>query len=84
MEPLEFRTCQTCPVCGVRVVLDEQDPSRDQVLFSFGKPGTRGKLWARVCNYIQKDKDKREGCINKGYIDAPGATILPSDFYPLS
>jgi hypothetical protein len=42
-----------CPACEVVITPD------DQVLFSFGKPGTRARLYARVCQYA-----KRPGCIN--------------------
>jgi hypothetical protein len=31
----------------------------DRVLFSAGPPGTRARLYARVCQYVQK-----AGCIN--------------------
>lgn len=44
-----------CPVCQVEITDD------DRVLFSYGEPGTRSRLYARVCQYA-----KKEGCINKG------------------
>lgn len=43
---------EQCPVCGVKI-------EGDVVYFSFGKPGTRARLQARVCQYA-----KSEGCIN--------------------
>lgn len=47
--------CEKCPVCQVSI-------NKDVVQFSFGKPGTRDRLWARVCQYVEKQKP---GCINK-------------------
>lgn len=41
-----------CPVCNVLI-------EGDVVRFSYGPPGTRTKLKARVCQFA-----KREGCIN--------------------
>ncbi|WP_224410425.1 hypothetical protein [Oscillatoria salina] len=43
-----------CPACGVKIV------AGDKVLFSFGPPGTRSRLWARVCQFA-----KKPGCINQ-------------------
>ncbi|MBE7383091.1 MAG: hypothetical protein F6J95_016965 [Leptolyngbya sp. SIO1E4] len=48
---------QTCPVCGVKIMVGFV--GGDRVLFSAGPPGTRARLWARVCQYVQKS-----GCIN--------------------
>lgn len=45
---------KTCPAC--EVVINEDD----QVLFSYGPPGSRAKLYARVCQYA-----KKPGCINR-------------------
>ncbi len=45
---------QTCPVCGVSITED------GQVNFSNGIPGTRARLYARVCQYAQKSE-----CINQ-------------------
>ena len=45
---------KTCPVCGVKIL------GGDKVVFSSGPMGTRGRLWARVCNYA-----KPVGCINQ-------------------
>ncbi len=49
-------TEQLCPVCGVKIV---KMIGNDRVLFSYGSPGTREKLWQRVCQYVQKSD-----CIN--------------------
>ena len=48
-KPLEI-----CPVCGVKI------EGGDKVIFSSGAPGSRARLYARVCNYVQKS-----GCINQ-------------------
>lgn len=44
---------QICPACQVKIIGDE-------VHFSYGKPGTKERLHARVCQYA-----KKKGCINK-------------------
>nr|WP_228040531.1 hypothetical protein [Nodosilinea sp. LEGE 07088] len=49
---------QTCPVCGVKILVG--CAGGDRVLFSVGPPGTRLKLYARVCRHIDKP-----GCINQ-------------------
>ena len=62
---------QVCPVCGVKILGGVV--GGDRVLFSAGPPGTRARLWARVCRHVQK-----AGCINpQGGSQAPGA----DDFY---
>lgn len=45
---------QVCPICGVKI------EGNDKVIFSSGPVGTRARLWARVCNYVQKPE-----CINQ-------------------
>ncbi len=62
---------QVCPVCGVKIV---KAPGGDQVLFSSGAAGTRSKLAARVCQFVQKS-----GCINRDP-DLIGE-IKPEDYY---
>ena len=72
-------TAQTCPVCGVQIV--PGGPAGDRVIFSSGPPGSRSKLWARVCQF-----NKKPGCINEQgksenisaddyYKDAPGTPL---------
>jgi hypothetical protein len=51
-------TTQTCPLCGVKIIVGMV--GGDRVLFSAGPPGTRARLYARVCRYVD-----RPGCINK-------------------
>ena len=48
------KSLQICPVCGVSITED------GQVNFAAGNPGTRARLYARVCHYAQKP-----GCINQ-------------------
>ena len=45
---------QICQICGVSIT------PQGQVNFSNGTPGTRARLYARVCRYAQKP-----GCINQ-------------------
>ena len=44
------------------------------VKFSYGSPGTRSKLWARVCRFAQADD-----CINK--FDPMTEEVKSTDFY---
>jgi hypothetical protein len=53
MNPSGAAAAQTCPVCGVTI-------THNVVRFSSGDPGTRARLYARVCRYVQKP-----GCINQ-------------------
>jgi hypothetical protein len=61
---------QTCPVCGVKILVGIV--GGDRVLFSAGPPGTRQKLYGRVCRYVTKP-----GCINK---DGGSPTQKPSAY----
>ncbi len=45
---------QVCSICGVSITED------GQVNFSDGKPGTRARLYARVCQYTEEPE-----CINR-------------------
>lgn len=49
---------ETCPICGVKILVGIV--GGDRVMFSAGPPGTRAKLYARVCRYVTK-----AGCINQ-------------------
>jgi hypothetical protein len=62
---------QTCSVCGVKILAGIV--GGDRVIFSAGPPGTRAKLYARVCRYVNKP-----GCINK---EAGSQPIQSSDYY---
>lgn len=61
--------CQECLICGISI-------EDNQALFSFGKPGSRQKLYARVCQYVAKEK--QSGCINQN-VDTD--LISDSDYY---
>lgn len=63
---------QTCPVCGVKILVGIV--GGDRVLFSAYPPGTRSRLYARVCRYVDKP-----GCINKdGGTQTPRQTTTTS------
>lgn len=57
---------ETCPVCQVKIMVGVV--GGDRVLFASGPPGTRARLWSRVCKYSNKP-----GCIN-----AEGASLQPT------
>ena len=59
---------ETCPVCGVKIV------EGGKVVFSAGPPGTRARLWARVCNFVQ-----HPDCINQD--ESQVGTIASNDYY---
>lgn len=50
----------------------------DLVHFSQGAPGTRAKLWARVCQFLRSD-DKRALCLNQDV--SQRGTVVQSDYY---
>jgi hypothetical protein len=53
---------QRCPLCQVEI---ESCPGRpDKVMFSQGTPGTRSKLWSRVCQFL-KTTEQTTACINQ-------------------
>ena len=57
---------ETCSACGVEI-------EGDLVKFSYGKPGSRDRLRARVCIYA-----KRPGCIN----DPAGDIVTAEAYHP--
>ena len=59
---------QVCSICGVTI------EAGDKVIFSSGAPGSKCRLWARVCQYV-----KKSGCINQNQ-EALGV-IPENDFY---
>ncbi len=68
--------CRRCPLCQVEI--QGMAGGADLVRFSQGAPGTRAKLWARVCQYLRSDEQKAQ-CINND----PGqrGTVVQSDYY---
>ena len=59
---------RVCPACGVTIT------DSGEVLFSAGKPGTKERLYARVCQFA-----KKEECINTGELKE----LTESDYYGL-
>ena len=70
-ESMPDQKSQVCPVCNVKI---QKTPAGDQVLFSSGPPGTRSRLTARVCQFVNQS-----GCINKD----PNliGDLKPNDYY---
>ena len=67
---------QRCTLCQVEI--QGMVGGGDLVHFSQGGPGTRAKLWARVCQYLRSD-EQRAQCLNQ---DANlRGSIAPSDYY---
>ncbi len=71
--PGERRRCSLC-----QVEIQGMAGGVDLVHFSQGAPGTRAKLWARVCQYLRSDEQKRQ-CLNQD--QALRGTVVQSDFY---
>jgi len=57
--PGERRRCSLC-----QVEIQGMAGGSELVNFSQGAPGTRAKLWARVCQYLRSDEQKAQ-CINQ-------------------
>lgn len=53
---------QRCNLCQVEI--QGMAGGNDLVHFSHGGPGTRSKLWARVCQFLSTD-DKKRQCLNQ-------------------
>ena len=62
---------QKCPRCGVEIT------PQGSVLFSFGKPGSRARLFARVCQFALKRG--ATDCINQ--FNPETETIHELDYY---
>lgn len=56
---------ESCPVCGV--IIED-----NIVYFSHGNPGTRERLYARVCHFAL-ERGKKE-CINQYSVDTDNIT----------
>ncbi len=50
----------------------------DLVHFSMGAPGSRAKLWARVCQYLRSPEQCRQ-CLNQD-LELRG-TVTANDYY---
>ena len=67
---------QRCSLCQVEI--QGMAGGNDLVFFSHGGPGTRAKLWARVCQYLRSDEQTRQ-CLNQ---DANlRGTVQASDYF---
>jgi len=55
-------TRQRCALCQVEI--QGLVGGIEQVHFSQGQPSTRSKLYARVCQYLRTDEQKRQ-CLNQ-------------------
>jgi hypothetical protein len=67
---------QRCSLCQVEI--QGTVGGGDLVHFSQGGPGTRAKLWARVCQFLKSD-EQRAQCLNQD-TNLRG-TVGPSDYY---
>ncbi|QEY33083.1 hypothetical protein EVJ50_13425 [Synechococcus sp. RSCCF101] len=67
---------QRCSLCKVEI--EALPGGREQVLFSQGEPGSRAKLWARVCQYLRTPEQCAQ-CINQD----PGrrGAVQETDYY---
>lgn len=76
MAPIPPGTRQRCTLCKVEI--QGMAGGNDLVHFSQGAPGSRAKLWARVCQYLRSDEQKGQ-CLNQD--QALRGTVVQSDFY---
>jgi hypothetical protein len=76
MAPIPPGTRQRCSLCQVEI--QGMVGGGDLVHFSMGAPGTRAKLWARVCQYLQTP-EQRGTCLNQD--PALRGEVTASDHY---
>lgn len=62
---------ESCSVCSVKILVGVV--GGDRVMFSAGPPGTRAKLYERVCRHVDK-----AGCINR---QAASPKLQTDDYY---
>jgi hypothetical protein len=67
---------QRCALCLVEI--EAVSPGHDVVHFSMGAPGTRAKLWARVCQYLRSPEQCAQ-CLNQN-VSLQG-TVSSNDYY---
>ncbi len=67
---------QRCSLCQVEI--QGMVGGNDLVHFSHGGPGTRAKLWARVCQYLRSDEQKRQ-CLNQD--PTLRGSVVASDYF---
>ena len=64
-----------CEICGVTIDDDLEKP----VLFHYGKPGTKSRLKARVCQFRKSQNSANDSCLLKLELDE--ITITDNDCY---
>lgn len=62
---------QTCSVCGVKI---QKMIGGDRVVFAHGPAGTRAKLWARVCKFVDNSQ-----CLNQD--EKAIGVVTTTDYY---
>ena len=67
---------QRCSLCQVEI--QGMAGGQDLVYFSHGGPGSRAKLWARVCQYLRSD-DQLKQCLNQD--PSRRGTVQASDYF---
>jgi len=76
MAPIPPGTRQRCSLCKVEI--QGMVGGSDLVHFSMGAPGTRAKLWARVCQYLRSPEQTGQ-CLNQD--PALRGEVRSSDYY---
>ena len=69
-------TRQRCSLCKVEI--QGMVGGADLVHFSMGAPGTRAKLWARVCQYLRTPEQTSQ-CLNQDA--ALRGEVRSTDYY---
>jgi len=69
-------TRQRCQLCQVEI--QGMAGGNDLVHFSMGAPGSRAKLWARVCQYLRSPEQCSQ-CLNQD--SQLRGTVSASDYY---
>jgi hypothetical protein len=76
MAPIPPGTRQRCSLCQVEI--QGMVGGGDLVHFSMGAPGSRAKLWARVCQYLRTPEQTGQ-CLNQDA--ALRGEVRSTDFY---
>jgi hypothetical protein len=76
MAPVPPGSRERCSLCQVEI--QGMVGGKDLVHFSQGGPGTRAKLWARVCQYLRTPEQCAQ-CINQD-LTLRGEVVM-SDYY---
>jgi hypothetical protein len=69
-------TRQRCSLCQVEI--QGMVGGNDLVHFSMGAPGSRAKLWARVCQFLRSPEQCRQ-CLNQD--PQLRGTVSANDYY---